>query len=92
MVTVYLASVLRAAAPELHGREWAGFSGTVGELLERIGDEAGPAFRARLFEEGKLRRYLNVYVDGTDIRFAEGLSTELPPTARVDLIPAVAGG
>jgi molybdopterin synthase sulfur carrier subunit len=92
MVTVFLASVLRSAAPALHGRELPGFTGTVGELLERLGEEGGPGFRSRLFDGDGVRRYLNVYVDGTDIRFVDGLRTPVPAAARVDLIPAVAGG
>ena len=92
MVTIHLASVLRTGAPALHGRTIEPFEGTVGELLERIATEGGPAFRARLFDGAVPRRYLNIYVDGTDIRFSGGLATPVGGSARVDLIPAVAGG
>lgn len=91
-MSVHLGSVLRQAAPELHGREYAGFEGSVAGLLHRLCADAGPAFGERVFQDGRLRRYLNVYVDGTDIRFLGGLDTPLARAARVELIPAVAGG
>ena len=45
-----------------------------------------------LDDEGKLRRFVNVYVDDEDVRFADGLATPTPTGARVSVIPAVAGG
>jgi molybdopterin synthase sulfur carrier subunit len=92
MVTVFLASVLRTAAPALNEREFPEFSGTLEELLEVLCREGGPGFRARLYDGARLRKYLNIYVDGKDIRYLGGVSTPIGTAARVDLIPAVAGG
>ncbi|PYC85414.1 molybdopterin synthase sulfur carrier subunit [Streptomyces tateyamensis] len=48
---------------------------------------------ARILDDaGKLRRFVNVYVDDDDVRFAEGLATELKDGAKISIIPAVAGG
>ncbi|GAA1111997.1 hypothetical protein GCM10009582_06980 [Arthrobacter flavus] len=43
-------------------------------------------------ETGALRRYVNVYVDGEDVRRLAGLSTPVPPGAEVMIIQSVAGG
>lgn len=45
-----------------------------------------------LDDTGKLRRFVNVYVNDDDVRFAEGLETATPDGAVVSIIPAVAGG
>ncbi|MEZ0093880.1 MoaD/ThiS family protein [Streptacidiphilus sp. EB129] len=45
-----------------------------------------------LDDAGKLRRFVNVYVNDDDVRFAEGLETAVPDGASVSVIPAVAGG
>jgi molybdopterin synthase sulfur carrier subunit len=45
-----------------------------------------------LDDEGKLRRFVNVYVNDDDVRFTEGLATKTPDGAGISIIPAVAGG
>jgi molybdopterin synthase sulfur carrier subunit len=45
-----------------------------------------------LDDEGKIRRFVNVYVGDEDVRFAEGLDTATPEGAQISVIPAVAGG
>ncbi|MBT2505321.1 MULTISPECIES: MoaD/ThiS family protein [Streptomyces] len=45
-----------------------------------------------LDDQGKLRRFVNVYVNDNDVRFEEGLDTPTPDGAGVSIIPAVAGG
>ncbi|WP_422724080.1 MoaD/ThiS family protein [Kitasatospora purpeofusca] len=48
---------------------------------------------ARILDDtGKLRRFVNVYVNDDDVRFAEGLETEIKDGASISIIPAVAGG
>ena len=65
---------------------------TVNEVLEKL-DEQYPGFRARLCEEdGNLRRFINIFVDGEDIRFLDNLSTTVPTGAEVSIVPAIAGG
>jgi molybdopterin converting factor small subunit len=48
---------------------------------------------ARILDEnGKIRRFVNVYVGEEDVRFADGLDTVTPDGTQVSIIPAVAGG
>jgi molybdopterin synthase sulfur carrier subunit len=65
---------------------------TIADVLSALGGQyAGIA--ARLFDEqGKLRRFVNVYVEDEDIRFAQGLETPVSDGQTVSLLPAVAGG
>ena len=65
---------------------------TVAEVLAAL-DAAHPGFRGRLFDDdGKLRRFVNVFVADEDVRFLKGLDTEVPDGQVVSIIPAVAGG
>ncbi|MBV9485478.1 MAG: MoaD/ThiS family protein [Frankiaceae bacterium] len=65
---------------------------TLAEVIESL--EANYAgFRTRVLDDdGKLRRFVNVYVNDDDVRFAEGLATPTPDGTSVSIIPAVAGG
>ncbi|MBI2865421.1 MAG: MoaD/ThiS family protein [Chloroflexi bacterium] len=52
-----------------------------------------PGFRERLCDEaGELRRFVNIYVNGEDVRFLEGLATPIKSGDEVSIVPAVAGG
>ncbi|MER5351849.1 ubiquitin-like small modifier protein 1 [Kitasatospora sp. NPDC002551] len=65
---------------------------TLGEVIADLEkNHAGIAARI-LDDTGKLRRFVNVYVNDDDVRFAEGLATEIKDGANVSIIPAVAGG
>ncbi len=64
---------------------------TVGEALDAVFD-AHADLRERITEDGTLRRFVNVYVSGEDIRFKDGLDTELSDGDEVTILPAVAGG
>jgi MoaD family protein len=64
---------------------------TVGEALDAVFDEHDD-LRERITEDGGLRRFVNVYVSGEDIRFRDGLETELSDGDEVTILPAVAGG
>jgi molybdopterin converting factor small subunit len=56
-------------------------------------DAAYPGIGGRVLDdEGRLRRFVNVYVGDDDVRFAEGLQTPTPDGSSVSVIPAVAGG
>ncbi|MBD2577107.1 MoaD/ThiS family protein [Oscillatoria sp. FACHB-1406] len=62
------------------------------ELIEALESDF-PGIKARICdEEGKLRRFLNVYVDSEDIRFLQGMETVLKDGDEVSIVPAVAGG
>ena len=65
---------------------------TVGEALKAL-EANHPGFGERLFDgDGKLRRFVNVFVADEDIRFLDGLETPVEEETTVSIIPAVAGG
>ena len=52
-----------------------------------------PGFNERLLEEdGSLRRFVNIFVNGEDIRFLNGLDTSVGEGDEISIVPAVAGG
>lgn len=61
------------------------------ELLENL-VESYPSLRNRVFEGDELPQFLNIFIDGTDVRLNEGLETRVDEGAVVILLPAVAGG
>jgi molybdopterin converting factor small subunit len=66
--------------------------GTVREIIARV-DESFSGFRARVCEDdGKLRRFINIYIDGEDIRFLDNLSTRVADGAELSIVLAIAGG
>jgi molybdopterin synthase sulfur carrier subunit len=66
--------------------------GTVEALIGDL-ESRHPGMKERLLDEsGKLRRFVNVYVNDEDVRFENGLDTEIPEDGQVSIIPAVAGG
>jgi molybdopterin converting factor small subunit len=64
---------------------------TVGEALESVFAQHGE-LRERLYQDGGLRRFVNVYIGGEDIRFLDGLDTPVPAGGELTILPAVAGG
>ena len=65
---------------------------TLGDVVKAL-DAAYPGIAARILDDaGKVRRFVNVYVNDDDVRFADGLGTSTPAGTRVSVIPAVAGG
>ncbi|HEX3034325.1 MAG TPA: MoaD/ThiS family protein [Thermodesulfobacteriota bacterium] len=64
----------------------------VQDLVEKLENQY-PGTRERLCDEnGNLRRFINLYVNNEDIRFLEGMKTELKESDVVSIIPAIAGG
>ena len=88
-VTVKIPAQLRAVTGGEGELEVEG--ATVGEALDAVFDQH-EALRDRLISDDSLRRFVNVYVSGEDIRFQEGLETELTDGDEVTILPAVAGG
>jgi molybdopterin synthase sulfur carrier subunit len=89
-VTVRIPTQLR----ELSGgsSEVAVDGATVKEVLDQL-DVAHPGFGERLFDEkGELRRFVNVFVADEDIRFLNGVDTEVTDGQTLSIVPAVAGG
>jgi molybdopterin synthase sulfur carrier subunit len=88
-VTVKIPTQLRPAADGAAEAEVDG--ATVGEVLDALFDRFGE-LRDRICDDGGLRRFVNVYLAGEDIRFLDGLSTPVPDGSEVTILPAVAGG
>ena len=90
MSTVFIPSVLRANVGGVKSLEIEGESirALVSGLVARH-----PALGGQLLtEDGDLNRFVNVYVNGQDVRYLAGLDTPVAPTDEVRLLPAMAGG
>jgi sulfur-carrier protein len=66
--------------------------GTLGDLLDDLAARHPLLGRRIRDEQGQVRRFVNVYVDGDDVRFESGLATALRDGAVVQVLPSVAGG
>ena len=90
MSVVRIPTVLR---PQVGGEKQLDLEGgTVAQLVESL-VERFPALRSQLLtEEGELNRFVNVYVNGQDVRYLQGLATPVEPRDEVRLLPAMAGG
>ena len=88
-VTVKIPTQLRAATDGEAELEVDG--STVGEALDAVFSQH-EGLRERITQDGDLRRFVNVYVSGEDIRFQDGLDTQLSDGDEVTILPAVAGG
>ncbi len=65
---------------------------TLSEVLDDL-DASYAGIRARILDDnGKLRRFVNVYVGDEDVRFLDDLATPTPDGVKISVIPAVAGG
>jgi len=66
---------------------------TLEDAINEISAKHGKEFRDRILDEnGKLKRFINIYVNGKDIRFLNQLKTVLSDDDEVSIIPAVGGG
>jgi molybdopterin synthase sulfur carrier subunit len=67
-------------------------AGSLVDVIKAL-DAAHPGFQDRLLDDdGKLRKFVNVFVDDDDVRYLEGLDTKVGDGITVSIIPAVAGG
>ncbi len=89
-VTVKIPTQLRAAT---EGATEAQLEGaTVQEVLDGLFNRFGELRERISDEDGSLRRFVNVYLGGEDIRFLDGLQTPVADGAELTILPAVAGG
>ena len=90
MSTVFIPSVLRSSVGGVKSLEVEGDSirSVVDGLVERHPSLVGQL----LTTDGDLNRFVNVYVNGQDVRYLAGLDTPVTPTDEVRLLPAMAGG
>jgi molybdopterin converting factor small subunit len=89
MSRIKIPPVLRPGVGGL--REIEANGATVGEALQEL-VTAYPSLDGRVFENGEIPQFINVFVDGDDIRVLAGLETKLADESVVLLLPAVAGG
>ena len=90
MSTIKLPSVLRANANGERSVEVDG--ATIGDAVQALVGRH-PALGAQLLTpEGELHRFVNVYLNGQDVRYLEGLATKVDTRDEIRLLPAIAGG
>lgn len=89
-VKVYIPAPLQKLTESKDEIECSG--NNLAEILEDL-ERKYPGIKERLYDEnGKLRRFINFYVNGQDIRFLKGVLTEVKDGDEVSIIPAIAGG
>ena len=91
-VQVLLPSVLAALAGGSKHIDVAPAGDTLGDLLDALAAEHPMLARRIRDETGQVRRFVNVYVDGDDVRFSGGLTAKVRDGAEVQVLPSVAGG
>ncbi|MGF1661596.1 MAG: MoaD family protein [Kineosporiaceae bacterium] len=88
-VTVRIPTIMRSHTGG--EKSVAGTGGTVADLLADLDSRHG-GLAERVVEDGRLRRFVNVYVNDSDVRFTGGLDTPVADGDEVTILPAVAGG
>ena len=89
-VTVRIPTPLRKLTKEAD--VVSGDGGTLASCIDSL-ERQYPGLKERLCDEaGELRRFVNVYVNGEDVRFLAGMATALKAGDEVSVVPAVAGG
>ena len=90
MTRVRIPPVLRVHVQDQKEVEASG--STVGELLDDLVGR-NPGLREQLFTaDGNLHRFVNLYVNGRDVRYLDVLKTPVGDTDSVIILPAMAGG
>ena len=89
MATVSIPTILRSHTSGEKSVEANGT--TVAEVIDDLESRHG-GLRDRLITNGSLHRFVNVYVDDEDVRFAGGLDAPVKDSSTVTILPAVAGG
>jgi molybdopterin synthase sulfur carrier subunit len=89
-VTVRIPTPLRRVT---NGQDKASVdAGTLDEVLASL-ESQFPGVKARLCDDsGEIRNFVNIYVNGEDVRFLHGLSTATKAGDEISIVPAVAGG
>lgn len=69
-----------------------GDGANLAELVENLGSQYPGLVERICDEDGKLRRFINIYVNDEDVRFLQGKETPLKDGDEVSILPAIAGG
>ncbi|HEV7468939.1 MULTISPECIES: MoaD/ThiS family protein [unclassified Pseudonocardia] len=88
-VTVSIPTILRTHTGGEKAVEAKG--GTVAEVIDDL-ESRHAGLKDRLLSDGKLHRFVNIYVDDEDVRFAGGLDAPVTESSTLTILPAVAGG
>lgn len=90
MPSVLIPTPLRKLTNELDTVEAAGT--TIGELIDNL-DNAFPGLKNRICDEnGTIRRFVNIFVNGEDVRFLAENATPVKDSDEISIVPAIAGG
>jgi MoaD family protein len=90
MATVRIPTPLRKLTEGKEEVSAAG--GTVGELLTDL-EKNYPGIKARICDDdGKVRRFVNIFANDEDIRFLDNLDTKVQESDEISIVPAIAGG
>jgi molybdopterin synthase sulfur carrier subunit len=65
---------------------------TVKAVLDKLVEQYGADFEKRILDKGEVRRFVNLYVNGEDIRHLSGLSSPVKDADEISILPAVSGG
>ena len=90
MATVYIPTPLRPCAGNQECLELAG--STVSEVLANLTEKYGDLKKHLFSEEGKLRNFVNIYVNDEDIRYLEHEDTPIEEADTISIVPSIAGG
>lgn len=88
-ITVSLPTILRPYVKDQRRVQAEGSN--LGLLIDNLEAEY-PGIKDRIVEEGAIRRYVNVYINSEDVRFLNGVDSQLTDGDEIDILPAVAGG
>ena len=89
-VTVRIPTVLQKLS---NGQDELAVGGTtVGEVLTAVGSDYQELYTRITTPEGAVKPFLNVFVNGDDIRFASDLKTSVKDGDEISIIPSIAGG
>ena len=90
MATVRIPTPLRKLTQG--NEEVAAAGATIGELIADL-EKNYPGIKARICDdEGKVRRFVNIFANDEDIRFLKNLDTEIKDSDEISIVPAIAGG
>jgi len=89
MATIKIPTPLRVYTDNQAKVEASG--ATVGEALSSLVEQY-PDLKPHLFNEDELRNFVNVFLDDEDIRFLDGVETEIEENDNLRIIPSIAGG
>jgi len=90
MPSVLIPTPLRKLTNDLE--EVSSSGSTIGELIDNL-DKSFPGLKERICDEaGNVRRFVNIYINGDDIRFLEEKATPVKDADEISIVPAIAGG